>query len=1181
MTKNNHLETFLRSQTELGQFQAITADDPLVVVSAGAGTGKTWTLAWRFIWAIATGRAKVDEILTLTFTEKAATEMSERIRSLLLDLSRKIPSYKKTFLEAAQRIDEAYISTIHAFSMRVLKESGLSTTLDPESNIVAPPQEVLFWDEGEKALDLWDKHWFQRQLPKEWHAKVKELLGDPLFMSCVNNFGPSAIVGTAQSCLALFASQGLSPEDIWTWGNELADRDASLLQSLKPVIFQRWRDEWNKFLKPQEGLFYSLTELGKSSKTLSQRIESLERDWNTCPLDENLPTFIESLILCLKGASGKLSDEIAEHLGEPVRSYRDRLKKDEPWLEAYSKGKGIGENEHVYRRYIMQISALFWKGWDVFRHRKNRLSFDDMIRYAIEALGNSPHYASRFKEILVDEFQDTNPLQDQLIQEVCQENQRLFIVGDLKQSIYRFRHADLTLFGSYIRRAQSGEGRYIVLDTSFRSRENLVQGVNSLFALLWEKGLGEELPLPYDPLKVPRHLEFHEERQQCTVDPLLLFIEAGEKQESIDDVRLRQTRRLAHTLFSYHHKKKTIWDKKEQIQRPVQWSDMAILVPSRSIWFPLLEKVFFEEFHIPIYLEGSTSYFSRSEIQDLIALLNFLDNPESEADLMGFLSSPFSGLSLEDVRNLASQHPAGYRVQAFCQEYPELALMIKDWRLTAHLLGPSAVLASFLERGATLLVFPAWKRRRVAANLRKAVDIAREFESSIGTSLPGCAAYLREAVRRQEKVEEADSAGEKEDVIRVLTVHGSKGLEFPVLALMGMERTSNSGEKSSLTPSKKLGIALSRIPGNENDKSPLTWSLAKLLEARDEYEEWQRLFYVACTRARDSLILCGALPFKKEGLTPKEGSWLEMLCKKEGDIAAFIQKEDLPTLSSPFNEGKEKEQENAPIAVPCPEQNCLFLSRVSATSFALYRYCPYAFRLKHRQGQELVWEQPSDERDEGGTDLGSLAHYLLSQWNFVEEPIEVFFPNENNWQIFGEKLPPDLRPIWFHRGIPHQLYTWLSTFQKSPTVERIQKHADAVLKEVPFQLHIPQGPQMGGAIDLLWKEGDCLFIRDYKITTISKVPKNLYNDQILFYGLAAQKIFAPSRISLALWHLREGQEEKVDTPDPQGWEGLEEAIKTMAKGGIAGPFSPLPGRCTPCPFKHECSWPSRYSCYSL
>ncbi len=1168
MTKMNSAFTqLLKERTQPGQFKAITADAPLVAVSAGAGTGKTWTLAWRFIWILVTGRADTNEILTLTFTEKAALEMAERIKNLLLQLAMELPSQKVFFQKAADRIDEGYISTIHSFSMRVLKECGLATELDPESGTIAPPQESLFWKEAEEALDRWDGNWFAKSSSHLWAQRIAKLFSDPLFMDSVNTFGPNATVELAKSSLALFASQGQTPEDLWQWGSDLFSRDQDAVDTARLTLFRRWEDEWHRFLQPESGIFYNLNELGGTGK-LCGNVRNLITRWQQQPSKENLPHFIQSLIEGLKGASGKLANEIAFHLKEPVSQYRNRLIKEEPWITVFT--QGFDEKEQAYRSCLLGFSAILWQLWDEFRRRKNRLSFDDMIRYAMEALEHSPSYAERFKEILVDEFQDTNPLQDRLIQAVRSHSQRLFIVGDLKQSIYRFRHADLSLFGSYIKKAKYGHGDYILLDTSFRSKEILVHEVNDLFSSVWKDGLGQELPLPFESLEVPHYLSTHELRQQCTVDPFLTYLEGGKEGEKIREARLRQIRRLALLFSQYYEEKRTVWDKQKECLRPVQWKDMAILVPSRTSWFPLLEKIFFEEFQLPIYFEGSTSYFSRSEIQDLIALLNFLDDPGKELYLMSFLSSPLSSLSLEEVRDLALDAPKGYRLQAFQEKWPHLARQIDDWRLMAHFLGPSAVLASFLEKSDSFLrAFPAWKRRGVAANMRKAIDMAREFEEAIGTSLPGCASYLREAMERQEKFAEPDVSNEKENVIRVMTVHGSKGLEFPVLAVLGLERTSSAGEKGSLMPSPKMGVALSRIPGERNSgQAPLAWSLSRLFEEQEEYEEWQRLFYVACTRARDSLILCGHLPWRRDGYSPGDRSWLKMLLSWNPEL--------LPLTDEPAAKAggpkEERERSHKYSSVPLPSSEHQYLARISATSFALFQYCPYAYRMKHRQGHELVWEQPGEYPSEGGADVGSLVHYLLSQWDFASKPLESFFPEEENWDTFTETLPGKLRAVWKRPRVPSHIYSWLLTFQQGAIVGRILKNNLTVKKEVPFRADLVNGPTMVGAIDLLWHENDMLFIRDFKITTISQVPENLYRDQLAFYALAMKKTLSVPRISLGFWHLREGTEELLSSLEREDWDQIEGEVRKMARQALSGPFKPVKGRCSFCPFKGECTW---------
>ncbi|EFC91279.1 UvrD/REP helicase [Dethiosulfovibrio peptidovorans DSM 11002] len=1149
------LTDMVNSATLPAQKEAITAEESLVVVSAGAGTGKTWTLAWRFVWAVATGRARAGEILTLTFTDKAATEMAERIRLLmegLLPKTKELPTVAAALREGLESLEDSYISTIHSFSSRVIRESGLSLDLDPASRVVSAPEEDLFWSQMTDCLDRLDRRWVGRNLSGEVRDFGIALMEDPMTLELLENYGPSGVVRFARGLMDISSSRGDRPEDLLSWAEELDERHEAVIAPLIAASVEEWRSIHRMWCGPR-GILSGLT-LGDTK--LGIRLAGLRDRWCEDIDEDRYIDFLRDLCEAIKGARGKLADSIASLLPEEkVKDHRESiLSRSFIWNLAE---EGWSQRELDLTRGLLRLVALCWFCWESRKSGRGLIAFDDMLLHAGRALERNREYAGRFKEVLVDEFQDTNGLQDRLIRSVVSDGDaRLFLVGDLKQSIYRFRHADLSLFGSYISKARKG-GRYVSLDVSFRTRDVLLDRVNRLFGHIWRDGLGATLHHRYESLRPPVDQPWHGARQDVSVAPWEnIILEAGEDEKlSAEDRRDRSASLLAAKLTGMVGEE-TIWDKAESSARTMRWRDVAILVPSRTL-FPSIQRVLGDLWGIPLHFEKNTGYYARTEVQDCVALLRCLFDREDHLALAGYICSPFSGLSLADGSRLLDRSAGKDLSEELRGQYPEIFARLERWREIGLVQGASRVMEELVADGAVLDRFAEWKRRGVAANLRRTVDLLREYESTLGNGLSGAASWLGEALRKRAKEEEAGAVGPDEDVVRVMTVHASKGLEFPVVVVAGCD-SNGKGFPSSLMPSAYLGAALSRDDGGNGD--PISRKVHRLLEETAEKEESERLFYVACTRARDCLMLSGSWD-------PPEDSWFDMAIRSgEVDKASDVDG-DPPERSI-----ERSLPERGPIVTISGSPGGL--ERISATSWALYRHCPYGWRLRFRQGLDLTWEQPDGETG-GGPDMGSLAHWILARWDFSVDGLEKLLSSERSL------LPGDLRPIWGDRETKDRLRGWLVDLISSEEGRKLRPLRDSgyLMREAPFRVPLKDGPLLVGAVDVMWPGDDGAYsIRDYKITLEGGAPEGLYEDQLRFYGLAVTLGMDASSVDMALWRLRErGRSEKVFLSPFEDWEGLAEEIRKDSLEAAAGPWPKREDRCESCPFFRRCRGVDRLS----
>jgi ATP-dependent exoDNAse (exonuclease V) beta subunit len=1192
------------------QREAVTAREPLVVVSAGAGTGKTRTLAWRFAWLVATGQAEFSEILTLTFTEKATLEMRQRIGATLREWGENCPGEMEgprlRLLEGASRIEEARITTIHSYASSLVREAGFYLDLPPGGRVVSSPEESAFWNAFTRALDFLDREWFFKilnasgGLPEfteegEDFSELLSIFEDPRGVEVLNHFHPSEMAVWCKALGDLWKSRGKAPEDLKelmlspekSWENPL-------YRAMEKRFLARWNHEGEEIL----ALLRDLGPLEGSSKT-AQKMRDFREAWPEMPKEQGVPEFFLKLLEFFSGNSGnernwkRFSQVFRERFGESPVEWRTSREGAEKILAELSCNPSLKERDQELRGALLRFGLLGWLCWEAYRGREGLLTFDDLIAWGERAVRAHPSGGLGFRAILVDEFQDTDPLQDRLLSQILEKNRELhpvslFLVGDVKQSIYRFRHAEPRIFASYVNRARAGDapGRYVQLDESFRSREPLLRHINGFFGDLWTEGLGEALSLPYEELRTPRNDRGEyllEERERAPqLPPVTHLFEEGARREggkllSLPERRHLLARRLGELFLSFRGT--PVWDKEERRARECTFRDMAVLLPSRTGYVPLEEAL--GELHIPVRLEKSQEYFARGEILDAVAWLNALADSHNDIALGGYLSSPFSPLSLEDVRDLLEYRRKEKNVSLGMlleRNFPDAAFWMDLQRRKAFFEGPRKALLNLLNISRGLRHLSPYLRKRAVVNLRLAAELAGEYESAFGPDLLGCAAWLeRSTAGKPTKQEEAQSWGDEEDAVRILTIHASKGLEFPVVALFGLEQSIRGRRQDSLLPDLVFGAAPSAYPDPwEEEGKPPSRMLSAMLEARAEEEERQRLLYVGATRAQDALVLCG-IPSKIEEsgeLRFSPSSYLAWYMPRvfpggfsPGNSSSAGVQESLPVPSEELPSKEEKKALGTGKGLLLPVRNRKGLALLSATSYALFRYCPRAWRIRYRQGGDLFRNVLGDFSGEpGGADLGSLVHWVLKQWNFRASGLDRLLEPPG-----GRRIPPGLpleyRRIYREEDSRETARKWLLGLGESPEGEELRRLflEGKLHRESSFRMDLPQGPRIKGTLDAWAEEDGVIRIWDYKTGRFEGVPREIYEEQLRFYAWGIHSMYPEHSLGLKLLMLSEGRVLEVSLT--KSWEEMEDALRDVARRGEEGPFSEVREKCGSCPWR--------------
>ncbi|MEO5802943.1 MAG: helicase-exonuclease AddAB subunit AddA [Verrucomicrobiota bacterium] len=862
------------------QQKAIGASGNLLVV-AGAGAGKTRTLVQRCIaWLLnEKNPGSLDEILMVTFTEAAAVEMRKRIRETLEEKLRNAPE-NFHLAEQLALLDIAQISTLHSFCFQLVREHFYELGLDPQVSVL--PDEtakLLARDTMDSLLEEiyagnsaeaeagqrlvleqgrgWDKPirelvqrlhaytqtlpnpdgWFAEQLdsfnqtePKSWERwLIEELVRLKNFWLPILHSQELENV-VAQRCAVAFARFSAEPTRA---------EAAAIFETILEADKQWPPRKKNKFREPIEDIFEEATFL-KSLCVFQNGIDPLAQDWD----------WIKPQIIAL-------------------------LKLTQQFTERFAKAK-------------REMAGL---------------DFHDLEQFSLKLLWNNDaqsltaaakQWRKKFRLIFVDEYQDINAAQDAILKALAREGNEAnrFLVGDVKQSIYRFRLANPRIFLDYEQSWNDAvSGQVIPLSDNFRSHEAILNFVNPLFATLMKKSVGG---VDYDE-SAKLHFGNRDGRSALTVAAdnssrveLHLRItgeteddsEMGSDLESLSATE-KEARLVGRRLLELKTQCAPVW--KNGKQEPVQWSDMVILLRSPRNKAEAYAKEF-ARFGIPL----STSrggFYNSLEVADLLNLLRLLDNPLQDLPLLAVLRSPLVTLSLDELATIR----ATYRQTRFwtallrwheIHSKPESNLgsdklfsKVEDflnrfnkWRRATKQMSLSHLLETVLDETHYcdwLLTQPRGGQRR--ANVERLLELTRQFDSLQGQ---GLFRFIRFIESQQDAEIETDPAnGDAGNAVRLMSIHQSKGLEFPVVVLADLGKPFNFSDlKQKIILDEIYGLCPQVMPPNTRQTYPsLPYWLAQRRQKIETLGEELRLLYVATTRAIDRLILVGTASSKAFG----------------------------------------------------------------------------------------------------------------------------------------------------------------------------------------------------------------------------------------------------------------------------------------------------------------------------
>ena len=898
------------------QQQVIDLRNRNILVSAAAGSGKTAVLVERIVKIITDKNhpVDIDHLLIVTFTNAAAAEMRERIGNAIEKALDEQPG-NEHLLRQLTLIHNAQITTIDSFCLYVVRNHFHEIDLEPNFRI---------GDEGE--LKLLREDVLGRVLEQNYEEPSEAF----------SDFVEGYASGRTDAALNEMILQLYEFSRSYPWPEKWLDSFVGIyrIENREELDRAEWLAPLTEnicfVLKDCEQLLkqaLAITQQDdgpdmyeKAVRSDLEKYESLSKLTSFCELSEALSDIKYDRLASSRGFEGDPDKlELVKSLREQAKDVVKKLCKQYFFCSPEMMIEQLERTEPMLEE-VVRLTKQFADEFAAAKRRKNLVDFHDVEHFALQILVDeetekakktAEEFRDTFEEIMIDEYQDSNEVQETLLRSISREERRennIFMVGDVKQSIYRFRLARPELFmkkyDSYS--LEESTTQRIDLHKNFRSREEVLTCTNDIFYKIMARSLGNveydaEAAL-YPGASYPVSADF--------IPEILL---ADSNDELLEDTELTDKKTLEAKIVAEEikHLMKTqpVTDKAAGTLRAARYSDIVILLRSLSGWADSLVEVLNEN-GIPAHTVSSTGYFSTVEVQTVLSMLRLLDNPRQDIPMAAVLRSPMAGLTdeelavlrLEDgsvpfheavlelaeglyeedgqkeISNSEEDQKQGRNADGKKEDdiettaHRKLLKFYKKYRQLRQLV-PDTPIHELIEiilretgYGHYVAAMPAGSRR--TANLNMLLEKAAAYEKTSYKGLFHFVRYIDELQKYDVDFGEADMVGENEDVVRIMSIHKSKGLEFPILILSGMGKNFNKQDtRSKMVLHPELGIGLDYMDGKKRIKSPTIAkkAIAKQIELENLGEEL-RVLYVALTRAKEKLILTGTLKDAPEKL---------------------------------------------------------------------------------------------------------------------------------------------------------------------------------------------------------------------------------------------------------------------------------------------------------------------------
>ena len=963
-----------------------------VSVSAGPGSGKTTVLVERYLHILREHNLSIDQIVAITFTNRAANEMRERLRKELNRiLETATGDERRRWLNYKRTLDGAVITTIHGFCARLLREFPLEARVDPQ---------FMLLDEHQAALML---EWIVEEVLSEFisagHVEISRLtLG----------VGRSRLAAALAQVYRDARGQGLSFEELAVATARVhatAEDHAQAIEDLDRVMAELL------------GVRRTTPAARANQRQLMDAWPELQRLLQTVPSHETLADYCRRV-----GEFRELRPQARSPIADHVKAVDTLVWEKE--LQGRIPQVCLDLFAQQYALEMVNLLNSIDRRLNEEKHKLSALDFDDLESRTMVLLQRPEVIArteDRYRFFLVDEFQDTNGVQQRLLERLALPAGRraanLFIVGDRKQSIYSFRGADVDVFREMTSTLVAAGGETKPLHLNFRSQPPLIAFFNHLFARLFQ--LPEDMPLELrralHELGYVEHEDSEPKRKLRDEGPLVELMVTAKVPVEDDpraerDTRVLDAKQIARRITAL-----------KSATPDLKYGDIALLF--RAMTHVQIYESAFRHANIPYQTVLGRGFYEREEITDLIQLLRFLDNKTDELALAAVLRSPLCGIS--DNALLALRTPPTRRLYTALQNHREIdyitdeehELLDRACRLINRLVARrhhysihDLLRLAVYESEYMTVVAANFDGAQRLANIQRLFTLAARFESS-GTHL------IRDFVRY---VEEFEAIGSREsegqidqaaDAVRLMTIHQAKGLEFPVVVIPDLQRLSRVATDHWVLLDRHQGLTLKVPDGRGNLVAGCTFSSFEKRHAYRELFESMRLLYVAATRAEDRLILSGATD-ELPALNRANDSWLkwiwqalELEGRTQTDVVALangvqlqltinLADEPLPQLESEPEDVLEPGPPGESLGEVFPLRRPVIVTagssihRFSVTQLINYQRCPrqYYFErvLRLPAADELaIWnnaEAPEPPSNINATLKGAVIHRFCERY---------------------------------------------------------------------------------------------------------------------------------------------------------------------------------------------------------
>ena len=940
------------------QQRVIELHNSNILVSAAAGSGKTAVLVERIIRMICDGEhpADIDRLLIVTFTNAAAAEMRERIAAGIAARLEADPGNEHIQKQSAL-LHNAQITTIDSFSLFLIRNHFNEIGLDPDFRVADEGEIKLLQQEVLAQLleDAYAGNFVPEEVltSREGHDNeetVPEMGALEQFHACVEYFCPGGRESVLeQHILNLSRYAGSFPWPAEWLEERKNDYAAGDLDALVRSDYGQYLTE--RVNRTVEGCLEKLREVKRLcelpdgpymyGELTDAEIEQLERLTDCKNLEEQAAKIPAVTFARLPSKKDDSVDPAKRELAKAIRnSVKDTLSDlsesyfKTPLELAVEQGKACREP----LRMLLDLVLEFDRRLLAAKQERHLIDFSDMEHYALQILlkrekveetGSigtdgtetkyrivpsdvAMEYRQYFQEILIDEYQDSNLVQEYLLSAISGEAEghyNRFMVGDVKQSIYKFRLARPELFlEKYDTYQETGDLCRIDLAKNFRSRVQVVDAVNGAFSRIMSREIGG---IAYDDKAALYPGATYPAAEDPAYGSEALLIrkpEKGEREESgigeqhaegagvlvdYDNVRQLEALAIAARIKQLKGSLK-VMEKSTGELRPVRYSDMVILLRTTSGWDEEFKKIL-EQQGIPVYITSKTGYFGALEVQELLQFLRVLDNPRQDIPLFGVMQSVFGGFTQEEIAQIRSGGEGHSRkrmtLYEALKEVAKSGRTVEEGEETSA--GESAGEETELSQKADTFLqrighyrdrtpftsirdllqrilddydylnyvtaLPAGSKRR--ANVEMLLTKASAFEKTSYFGLFHFIRYMEQLEKYDVDYGEADTLDENADVVRIMSIHKSKGLEFPVVFVSGLSKRFNMQDANqSLIVDMDLGVAVDYVDSVRRIKNKtLRRAVLSAKMKEDNLAEELRVLYVALTRAREKLILTAVL----------------------------------------------------------------------------------------------------------------------------------------------------------------------------------------------------------------------------------------------------------------------------------------------------------------------------------